>query len=236
MELSLWLCSIATLTFFSKFTALTYDHRWKGLTTFPTDIPADTKKIYLSNNDINSFPNDAFIELYQLEILNIGGNPFTQIPDLAPVGDTLKFLRMWHCELTELNASIFNELVVLEEISLVKCRAITSFPDVAGPGNSLTKINLLQCKLSTFPTLSHYKHLSYVSVAKNHIMTSVPEAAVASLHLSGELDLSNTTITSLPDYPQAYENINSLRLDGTDVSFFLVSLNAILNNENNIMS
>ena len=220
MELSLWLyvIDIIILTLFSELAAQTYGGSNQGHTTFPTDIPADTKVIYVANNYINSFPDDAFNELYQLETLYIGNNPFTQMPDLAPVGDTLKALFMNLCKLTELNASIFNELVVLEEIYLYSC-PLTSFPDVPGPLDTLRTIRCFGCELRTFPTLSNYKVLKYVSFGGNP-MTRVPEAAVASLHLSGELDLSDTAITSLPDYPQAYENITVLWLDSTDVSLF----------------
>ena len=233
MELSFGLCIIHILALISELTAQTYDGRSKGLTTFPTDIPANSTEIDLYDNDINSFPDDAFNDFDQLEKLHIGGNPFTVMPDLVPVGDTLKSLKIHRCKLTELNASIFNELVVLEEINLFYCSAFTSFPDVPGPGNTLWGAYCDRCSISTFPALSHYKSLRYVSFYGNP-MTCVPEAAVASLHLSGRLGLEDTPITSLPDYPQAYENITILHLYVTDVSFFLVSLNIVINNENNI--
>ena len=228
MELSfgLWLCIIHILALISELTAQTYNGRRKGHTTLPTDISADSTEIDLFGNDINSFPDDAFNGFDQLEELDIGDNPFTEMPNLAPVGDTLKVLYMQYCNLIELNARIVNELVVLEEIYLGYC-PLTSFPDVPGPGNTLKVIKCYTCSVSTFQVLSDYKSLEYIRFGDNPMM-SVPEAAMASLHLSGVLDLSNTAISSLPDYPQAYENITSLRLDGTDVSFFLVSLNIVM--------
>ena len=102
MELSLWLYFITILTLFSELTAQTYDGRAKGHTTFPTDIPADTKDIRLHHNDINSFADDAFYKFYQLEKSNLGDNPFTQLPNFTQVGDTLKELTMMSCKLTEL--------------------------------------------------------------------------------------------------------------------------------------
>ena len=234
MELSIWLYTIDILSLIAELTAQTYDGRAKGHATFPTDIPADRTQIDLRHNIINSFPDDAFNGFYQLEKLDIGENPFSVMPNFAPVGDTLKVLGMQHCKLTELNASIVNKLVVLEEIDLFYC-PLTSFPDVPGPGNTLRTIYCWRCSVSTFPMLSHYKSLEYISFSGNP-MTHVPEAAVVSLHLSGELRLWDTAITSLPDYPQAYENITDLRLKQTDVSFFLVSLKIVINNENNIVS
>ena len=223
MDLSLWLCVTVIWTLFSELTAQTYDSRWKGHTTFPTDIPANTIKINVAGNSINSFPYNAFDNFYQLEILYIGNNPFTNLPNLAPIGGTLKFLQMYNCKLTELNASIFNELVVLEEINVQHC-PLTSFPDVGGPGNTLWKIACSYCKLRTFPLLSNYKALKYISFRRNP-MTSVPEAAVASAHMSGRLSLLETAITSLPQYPKGYENLTFINLLNTTVSFFLVPLN-----------
>ena len=234
MELSLWLSITTILALISELTAQTYNSRAKGHATFPTDIPADSTQIDLYRNDINIFPDDSFNEFYRLEIINIGMNPFKVMPDLAPVGDTLKLLYMRNCKLTELNASIFNELVVLEEIDLYDC-PLASFPDVPGPGNTLRTIVCYGCCVSSFPMLSQYKVLEDINFRDNP-MTRVPEAAVASLHLSGRLNLLDTAITSLPDYPQAYENITILLMSLTDVSFFLVSLTIVINNENNIMS
>ena len=216
MELLIGLYSIHILSFISELTAQTYDGRVKGHATFPTDIPANSTDIDLYDNDINTFPDGAFNDFDQLEILNIGKNPFTVLPDLTPVGDTLKVLEMHYCKLTEL----FNELVVLEEIDL-RYSPLTSFPDVPGPGNTLRRISCATCKFKTFPTLSHYKMLQNVDFFRNP-MTLVPEAAVASLHLSGGLGLRLIKITSMPDYPPAYENITYLQLSKNDVSLFLV--------------
>ena len=234
MELSLWLCAISVWTLISELTAQTYDRRGKEYTTFPTNIPSDTTEIDLYDNKINSFPDDAFTNFDQLETLDIGSNLFTQMPKLSPVGDTLKSLFVWYCKLTKLNTSIFNELIVLERMSAAYC-PLTSLPDVSGPGNTLRVIACYGCKVRTFPMLSNYEALKYITFGDDP-MARVPEAAVASLHLSGKLLLYDTAITSLSDYPQAYENITFLRLDGTDVSFVLVSLNIVTNNENNIIS
>ena len=222
MEISLWLYASAILTLFSELTAQTYSGNSKGHTTFPTDIPANTKYINIHSNNINSFPSNAFDKFYQLEKLNIGNNPFTQLPNIAPVGNTLKILSMLHCKLTELNAGIFKELIVLEQIYLSFC-PLNSFPNVDGPGNTLWRIHCYECKLTTFPLLSNYKALKHINFKHNPV-TRVPEAALASIHLSGSLFLSHTVITSLPQYPSSYENLTNLYLSYTYVSFFLAPL------------
>ena len=212
-----------TLSLFAKCAAQSYDDGDMGHDTFPTDIPTDTKEIDLYDNNIASFPDDAFYGFYQLEDLNIGKNPFTELPNLAPVGNTLKNLQMKYCKLTELDANIFNELVVLEEAYLKYCE-LTSFPDVPGPGSTLWKIYCNSCMLDTFPVLSSYKALEYITFGNSPALTTVPAAAVASMRLAGKLHLWGTSITSLPDYPMAYENITQLMLYTTAVSVFVVSL------------
>ena len=234
MEFSVWVYVLVVLTLFSELTAQTYSNEYNDLTAFPTDIPANTTQIKLGGNKINSFPDNAFDKFYQLERLNLGGNPFTQLPNITQVGDTLKFLLLYNCKLTELNAVIFNELIVLEWIHVNYC-PLTSFPDVAGPGNTLQKLEFPGFYLKTFPVLSHYRSLTYIKFARNR-MTNVPEAAVASLHLSGELYLQDTKIPSLPDYPKQYENITHLDLSNTLVSFFLKPLYIVINYENNNLS
>ena len=223
MDLSSWLNVIVALISFSELSAKTYDGSGKGHRAFPSDIPADTTEIDLNDNDINSFPENAFNEFHNIEILKIGENPFTELPNLGPVGNTLKYLEMEECQLTELNADILNELVVLEHIRLRDCK-LTSFPDVPGPGNTLSIIDLLGCDLLAFPMLSNYKALTKIDSSVMATMTTIPEEALATLQLSGELDLESSAIASLPSYPKAYENINDLDLEDTAVSFFLVPL------------
>ena len=220
MDLSSWLNVVMTLTLFSERCAKEYRRRSINLIAFPSDIPADTTDIDLYDNDINSFPDNAFNELNELEILNIGDNKFTELPNLRPVGNTLKRLEMWRCRLTELNADIFNELVVLEKIDLRYCRPINTFPDVPGPGNTLSIILLFGTDYVTFPMFSNYKALADLHFDDTEI-TTIPEAALATLQLSRELDLERTPITALPFYPKAYENITYLDLADTVVSFFL---------------
>ena len=223
MELSSWIYIIVFLSLFCGSTAQTYDASNQGLTTFPGDISADTKEINLYNNDISSFADDAFSKFYQLEYLSLAKNPFTVLPNLRPVGNTLKFLNIWVCQLTELDANILNELIVLEELKMATCK-LTSFPDVPGPGNTLSLIGCSRCELTVFPMLSNYKVLTTISLRTVPIEV-IPEAAIASMHLRGTLNLGETEITSLPDYPISYENITTLDLQDTDVSFRLVPFN-----------
>ena len=227
MMLNMWISALVTFTVFHELHAQQYDAAMQQydckkcrLAAFPTDIPTEAKEIKVDKNEINTFPDDAFQNFFQLEKLSMGNNPFTELPNLRPVGNTLKALEMFNCRLTELNASIINELVVLEILDVHMCR-LTSLPNVPGPGNTLRDILCRACDLSTFPLLSEYRALENVNVHGTPI-TSVSLSAVASLHLHRVLKLYRTRIQSLPEYPMAYENIITFLLSETSVSIAFV--------------
>ena len=90
-----------------------------------------------------------------------------------------------HCQLTELDASILNELIVLEKLQMGSCQ-LSTFPDVMGPGNILFNIGCNECKLTVFLMLSNYKVLTAIRLSSAPIAT-IPEAAIASMHLQGKL-------------------------------------------------
>ena len=227
MMLNLWISALMTFAVFHELHAQQYDATKQlynckecGLTAFPTDIPHEAKEINVDKNEINAFPGDAFQNFSQLEKLSIGSNPFTELPNLGPVGNTLQALEILGCQLTELKASIINELVVLERLHIQSCK-LTSLPNVPGPGNTLREILCRACKLTTFPLLSEYRALELLNLLSNPI-TSVPLSAVASLHLHGILRMFKTGIKSLPEYPISYENITWFQLRETKVSIVFV--------------
>jgi hypothetical protein len=147
-----------TLALVKIIVAQLYDRSAQSLTSFPTDIPPATTEIKLFDNRIATFPEDAFDPFTQLQILNIGKNHFTELPNLIPVGDTLRQLWVPNCRLHDVNATVFDTLVVLEYVSFRLCASLTSIPDVPGPGLSLTPITfgLQDTGLRTFPSLTSY--------------------------------------------------------------------------------
>ena len=86
------------------------------LTSVPSDIPASATSIYLYRNSIGNFSHDDFTSFYQLRTLKLGSNPFTQLPNLLPVGGTLKELCMHFCKMIKIDSNIFNELRVLQAV------------------------------------------------------------------------------------------------------------------------
>ena len=200
MELSkIWLYVFVTLTFSSELTAQSYDGSNQGHTTFPTDIPPNTKQLYLHDNHINNAPDDAFNEFYQLETLGISKNSFTDLPNLIPVGNTLKVLNLRYNHLAKLNMSIFNKLVVLEKM-YISYNDISSFPDDAFnnlyqletldmEGNPLTKLPNLT---PVYNTLSHLE-MDYCDLVELNV------SIFNKLVVLEEIDISDNDISSFPD-------------------------------------
>ena len=183
------------------------------LTSWPTDIPADVKQITIYNEWIVDIADDAFEPFYQLELLSLSRTHITTMPNLIPVGNTLKSLSIMLCRLTELNATVLNELRVLKSISLRNCYWLTSIPDVPGPGNTFTTFGLQGCDLDAFPILSSYPHLSTWNLNHNsRISGPLLEAHLAGTPDLGMLMLTNTAITSLPNAPRYMHKIGRLEV------------------------
>ena len=182
----------------------------------PSNIPPDVIEIKLINNEIKTFPDDAFDKFYQLKRLYLGKNPIKAIPNLIPVGDTLARLNIPHCHITHIDESIFNELKVLQSVNLEGSR-LTSFPNVPGPGNSLVRIIISDCQLSKFPAVNHYKTLEELDVTNNP-MTSVQDPDVDSLERLNKLIMRNVTLRVLPYNPKALRTVGFIDISSSDVS------------------
>ena len=138
-------------------------------TTFPSDIPADTTIINIQHAQLISIPDDAFDDFFQLETLVLAFNPIPKTPNLIPVGGTLKALNMNACGLTVFNATVYNELRVLQNLNL-RGNRLTSFPYVpVGPRGSLTFLHLQLNRLVSFPPVAGYKRLYFVIISDNPI-------------------------------------------------------------------
>lgn len=71
-------------------------------------------------------------------IFNIKNNPFLYFPNLTVVGATLKTIYLSGSLLVVFNATLFNELVVLESLLFQQCKQLTTIPNVPGHVKTLT--------------------------------------------------------------------------------------------------
>ena len=206
-----------------------YDAYRKGLTAFPTDIPDNATSINVVINSISNFTADALSTFYQLRILNIGQNDFTEMPDLRAVGGTLTKLLATYCKVITIDPQMFNELRVLEHADFSRC-LLTSFPNVPGPGNTLLYLSIGDCQMTEFPALGNYTKLLDVTLSRNPI-NNMQDNVLEGLYQLDELALVRTNLTSLLDNPKAMQHVgfittfNSVRIN---VHFIFVFVSMFL--------
>jgi Leucine-rich repeat (LRR) protein len=185
------------------------------ITTFPSDIPEDVTKITIESQ-LNSFPEDAFEKFHQLDTLDLDYNHITELPNLIPVGETLKSLSLVNCRLTTLNDTVYDNLRALESLFL-RLNPLVSFPDVHnGPKATLRLINIEGTHLTSFPALADYQKLYYIILASTDIAEAVTEADIRGPALK-RLLLDSSDFTSLPEAPKLTESFTELSVKSTTV-------------------
>lgn len=217
--------AIVTIRIAVQLVALSFIHQSAGQNytrdgeihvTFPSDIPADVKEISILSAELSIFPEDSFEKFYQLETLILDFNPITYLPNLIPVGDTLKTISTVDCLMTTLNATVYNELRVLVSLTLRDC-PIVSLPVVPhGPKLTLDYIGLGRGALTSFPTaLGEYQALTTIIVTSTPIEGALTEADIApNLQL---LKLSSTKVSSLPEAPKIMSSLQKLHVQYSNV-------------------
>jgi hypothetical protein len=172
-------------------------------TEFPTNIPADEVVIsLLENRQMVTIPQEAFEPFFQLTNLTITHSPLYDIPNLIPVGTTLRLLILTDCQLRAVNATVLNELRVLQELSLAY-NTLQSFPQLsAGPQHSLELLELSFNLLTGIPEMSFYTALRYLMLNDNRFSGEAPAEAMAVPHVN----LDRNSITSLPPDPRLYQH------------------------------
>ena len=192
----------------------------QGLTVFPaSDIPADTVTLEAHRNDFMTFPVDAFDHLYQLEILNLGQNPFTVFPDITSVGGTLKLLSVSECEVPVIDSWIFDELVVLEELFLNSWVTI-EIPNVLGPANTFEDISWRYYSGTSFPILSQYKALKRLDLSWSYITTIKPGDFIGLDSLETLFLYNAVPIVPTPDFSSISDTLSYLNIKLGQVPLF----------------
>ena len=191
----------------------------QSLVVFPTnDIPADTVVLKADRNDFMTFPADAFDHLYQLEELYIGYNPFTTFPDITAVGSTMKLLSVLSCEVAVIDSWIFDELVVLEDLSLNSWITI-EIPNVLAPANTFKYLMWRYYDAPNFPILSNYKALRTLDLSWGKI-TTINHGELDGLDSLKYFYLYNNPITPNPDLSSISDTLIYLNIRLAQVPTF----------------
>lgn len=159
-------------------------------------------KIDLSNNRINSFPNEFFAHHYRLQELNIEGNSIYNLRGTPFRGArSLRKLFAGHCSISTIENDFFPAVNSLEMLDLTS-NEINSLPNT-GAFAQLRGLRNLTLKGNSIYSLVEdqfsYLNLDVLDLSKNIISTVNPNTF---RYVQGlrELDLSYNNIQSLPSY------------------------------------
>ncbi|XP_066297670.1 chondroadherin-like isoform X1 [Branchiostoma lanceolatum] len=175
------------------------DCQGKGLDVLPTDVPADTFSLDLSNNAITELTANAFQNLNSLEQLILTGNQISTIPDGAFNGlDDVKVLKLNENRLTALTDGMFSNMVSLEELHLDDNQIATV---TGSPFSGLERVRDLKLNANRMVNLPTTVFQGLATLQKlylhDNFVTSIPSQAIRSLDTLIELHLNNNDIMNV---------------------------------------
>ncbi|XP_030061377.1 leucine-rich repeat and transmembrane domain-containing protein 1 [Microcaecilia unicolor] len=116
----------------------------KGLAEIPTNVPSETRILYLQNNNIQAINNSAFVNTPWLTIIDLSNNSISSLPSNAFLGlHFLQTLNLTNNLIHDLENNIFNPLQNLTELDL-SSNNIVNLPESLG--NSTDRLTLLTVK------------------------------------------------------------------------------------------
>jgi len=192
----------------------------RSSTVVPSDVPADTKQLYIFQNGINTLEQDNFAGLGQLEMLDLSQNELTQVPNgvFEPLSE-LKNLDLSSNHITNISKDSFYGLYQLERLYLYSNRIQSIQSDAfeglgmllelklqknrltALPALRLPKLLLLDLSYNKIPTLGpsdlQTPHLEALKMASLGL-TSLDEELMATFKNLHDLDISSNELTEVP--------------------------------------
>ena len=179
-----------------KYTDGNYHRDGCGLTQVPTNIPADARKVYLSNNQITNIRIGAFSQLTNCTELWLNNNTLTIIEAADFVGlQSLKELILENNFITEIQTFAFIHLKRCSEISI--------------KGNRLTHVSV-----NMFIGLPFLEKLS---LSDNRI-SNIEPGAFAKLSKLMILDLSKNNISSFAPETFTQQTLSIIDLQGNQLT------------------
>lgn len=184
-----------------------------GLTTVPGNIAADTQTLNLAANQLTTIPAGSLSHLTQLTHLRLNNNKFATFPDIRSVGSTLEKLRLHNNQITYIDPLFLNALVKIVTIRLSGNTGLGIYPDVAGPGNSLSVLFLDNCGIDNFPVMKSMRSLTRLQLTGNTI-AEIKANSLIGLDSMQILELNRLLVTEVPDLREVADTLVELHLDG----------------------
>jgi hypothetical protein len=168
----------ATINFVSTAEEVWYFSEFKWKTALPPDVPSNVTHFYFRGNWLfDSFEQYALANLSDLvyvnittnyfkmipsqlflnspiEVLDIGSNEISEIPDLEYISGTLKNLQVNHALLSNTTLSNVSKLVNLEQLGIGHNVLYTLFADPFRTLTSLRRLDIWDCRLTAVEDLS----------------------------------------------------------------------------------
>jgi hypothetical protein len=131
--------------------------------------------------------------LYQLEILDLNGVPFSHLTqEVAKQKTNLLYLDLSYSEITTFPPNYFREMSNLEELILVNCSNLVELPPSISALSSLMTIEITRTQIKYFPQkiFEEMKRLQSLKLIENKKLVSLPESicrahGLVNLHIEG---------------------------------------------------
>lgn len=120
---------------------VTYTATNQQLTAVPSDIPRNTEKLDLTNNDIAVFDSDKVALCSQLKDIRMNTNQLTSFPNLTVVASTLNYLYLDDNSISVVPYELLDSLENLWFLS-IQNNGLTSFPNPPGPSRTMTALKI----------------------------------------------------------------------------------------------
>ena len=187
-----------------------YNRTHSSLTAMPSDIPADTQTIDLSDNEIarvDSIPGP----LPNLLTFTMSRNLLSEFPNFTNCTNVTT-VTLWNNQITNIPAKKLNILTNLVRLA-IRYNLLQAFPDVPGPGNTLTQLLLSNNNFSEMPSTQKIgQNLQKLLVSGNNIR-DIPRALLEHLQNLLHFTFGGNPLQRFPDIEPMLTKLEILGLN-----------------------
>ncbi len=186
----------------------------QNLAVMPTDIPADSVTIDLSDNQISSVDYISEV-LSSLTDFTMQRNQLTEFPDLTNCSN-VTVVNLESNFIAHIRPERLDMLTQLSALVL-RYNLLKSFPDVPGPASTLTHINLNDNALDELPVLQYLgPTLNELFFSRNNI-ANVPKQFFEQVQPLTNFWIGTNQLTSFPYMSPGLTSVSVLGVGNNDI-------------------
>ncbi len=187
-----------------------YNRTNSSLTAMPSNIPADTDAIVLSDNQIARVDSIPGL-LPKLVNFTMSRNILSEFPDFTNCTNVTT-VTLWRNQLTTIPANKLDILTNLVRLD-IRHNRLHAFPDVPGPGNTLTQLLLSYNNLTEMPrTQKVGRNLQTLFVSGNKIR-DIPRALLEHLQNLTYFVIGGNPLRRFPDIEPIMAKLHTVEVD-----------------------